>query len=143
MPTLLVIDDNDSVRKTLRHIIERSGYTVLVGDNGTSGLALFDQSGADAAIVDINMPGIDGIEVCRQLKERTAAKGQNFPVWLMTGAPGADVERLAAEAGAIAVLHKPFDIPRLLREITERLKGVPQGQDSPVGFPLNFRTPLP
>jgi DNA-binding response OmpR family regulator len=129
MPTLLIIDDNQSVRHTLKHIFTRAGYTVIDAENGAAGLALFGEKGADAALVDINMPGLNGVEVCTLLCVQARETGRCLPVWLMTGAPGVDVERLGVDAGAIEVLHKPFDVPKLMRDLAERVK---LGADRPV-----------
>jgi len=122
MPTLLIIDDNESVRESLRHVFMRQGYTVLVASGGEAGLALFAKNGADAALVDINMPVLTGIEVCRLLLSQTLPGGRKLPVWLMTGAIGAYAEEQGLAAGAIKVLHKPFDIPGFVRELQARLQ---------------------
>ncbi|MEO7414794.1 MAG: response regulator, partial [Opitutaceae bacterium] len=67
MPTLLIIDDNESVRESLKHVFMRRGYNVVVAPGGEAGLALYAKGGVDAALVDINMPGLNGIEVCEML----------------------------------------------------------------------------
>lgn len=117
MPTLLIIDDNESVRESLKHVFMRRGYAVVVADGGEAGLALHAQGGIDAALVDINMPGLNGIEVCALLHRQMATRGQKIPVWLMTGAIGSNAEDRGIAAGALAVLHKPFDIPAFTREL--------------------------
>jgi DNA-binding response OmpR family regulator len=121
MPTLLIIDDNESVRDTLGLVFARLGHVVHVAENGEVGLTIFAAKTIDAAIVDINMPGINGVEVCRQICDRSLTAGRKVPVWLMTGAIGWDVERFATGAGALAVLHKPFDTAELNRQIEQRL----------------------
>jgi len=93
-----------------------------VAANGEAGLALFAKSGADAAIVDINMPGHNGVEVCRMLGEQARRSGRKLPVWLMTGAIGAYVEELGLKAGALKVLHKPFNISEFTAELDEQLR---------------------
>ena len=117
MSTLLIIDDNESVRESLKHVFMRRGYAVVVADGGEAGLALHAKGGVDAALVDINMPGLNGIEVCALLHRQMATRGQKIPVWLMTGAIGSNAEDRGIAAGALAVLHKPFDISAFTREL--------------------------
>ena len=81
MSTLLIIDDNESVRESLKHVFMRRGYTVITADGGEAGLALHAQGGVDAALIDINMPGPNGIEVCRKLQEQIGEHGRKIPVW--------------------------------------------------------------
>jgi DNA-binding response OmpR family regulator len=131
MPTLLIIDDNESVRTTLGHVFARLGYTVHVAHNGEAGLALFAEKNIDVALVDINMPGLNGVQVCRAICMQAKAAGKEFPVWLMTGAIGGYVEDLGIDAGAIAVLHKPFDIQQFNRDVERRLRGETKTSPAP------------
>lgn len=119
--TLLVVDDNQSVRESLRFLLLRRGYTVFVAEDGAAALALAAEHSIDGAIVDVNMPGMNGIEVCRVLRERAAAKGRDVAVWMMTGARTPDVLKHSREAGALDLLGKPFDIPSLYRHLEDRL----------------------
>jgi CheY-like chemotaxis protein len=119
--TLLVIDDNKSVRDSLRFLLMRRGYTVLLAENGPEGIALAAQGQATGALVDVNMPGMNGIDVCRVLKEQAAANQRSLAVWVMTGARTPELLRLATEAGALALLGKPFDFPDLYQRFDEAL----------------------
>lgn len=124
MATLLIIDDNESVRESLKHVFMRHGYTVVTAEGGDAGLALHAKGGIDAALVDINMPGLNGIDVCRLLLQRhTEVNSPKIPVWLMTGAIGANAEERGRAAGAVAVLHKPFDILAFTRDLDGQLAG--------------------
>lgn len=118
--TLLVVDDNQSVRESLRFLLLRRGYTVLVAEDGAAALALAAQHPVDGAIVDVNMPGMNGIEVCRVLRERANAKGRQIAVWMMTGARTPEVLKQSREVGALDLLGKPFDIPSLYRRLEEQ-----------------------
>jgi CheY-like chemotaxis protein len=122
MSTLLIIDDIESVRESLAHVFARYGYTVVVAESGEAGLARYAQGGVDAALVDINMPGLNGVQVCRIITEQAQAAGKTFPIWLMTGAIAGYVEDLGLDAGAIAVLHKPFDFQKFANDLAEQLK---------------------
>jgi CheY-like chemotaxis protein len=131
--TLLVIDDNKSVRDSLRFLLMRRGYTVLLAENGAEGIALAAQGQATGALVDVNMPGMNGIDVCRALKEQAAAHQRSLAVWVMTGARTPELLRLATEAGALALLGKPFDFPDLYQRFDEVLgKQEPPSPESDV-----------
>lgn len=121
MSTLLIVDDNESVRESLKHVFMRRGYEVVVAEGGEAGLALHAKGGIDAALVDINMPGLNGVEVCRLIHLQAEAGARKIPVWLMTGAIGASAEERGLAAGAIAVLHKPFDILAFTRDLDAQL----------------------
>jgi DNA-binding response OmpR family regulator len=140
MPILLIIDDNESVRTTLGHVFARLGYTVHVAENGEIGLAMFAEKNIDAALVDINMPGLNGVQVCRAMCMQAKAANRSFPVWLMTGAIGGYVEDLGIDAGALAVLHKPFDLQQFDRDVRQRLK---QGETTPAPAPEPTTLPKP
>ena len=70
MPIINVVDDDESARFMLRLILEREGYDVVEAESGEECLEKFDHLKPDLILLDINMTGIDGWEVCRQIKER-------------------------------------------------------------------------
>jgi DNA-binding response OmpR family regulator len=111
--TLLIVDDERSVRETLRLLLERRGYHVLVADNGAAGVALAAAQVIDGAMVDVHMFGMDGVAVCRALRAQASGAGRDLAVWLMSGARSADVIKAGTEAGARAVLGKPFNLAQL------------------------------
>jgi DNA-binding response OmpR family regulator len=129
--SLLVIDDNLSVRESLRFLLTRRGYAVFDAEDGPGGLAVAEQNPIDGALVDVNMPGMNGIAVCRALREQAARAGRTVAVWLMTGARTGEVAKAAAEAGALLLLQKPFDIPDLLKRIEEEIGPPPPATDKP------------
>lgn len=129
--TLLVIDDNKSVRESLRFLLLRRGYTVHVAENGRDGIALAASGNIDGALVDVNMPGMNGVEVCRALREQAAARGQSIAVWMMTGARTQELGKQALEAGALALLGKPFDFGDLFRRFDETLGPVQPPKPQP------------
>jgi CheY-like chemotaxis protein len=121
MSTILIIDDNKSVRESMRFLLMRRGYSVLDAEDGPKGIALAAQHEVAGALIDVNMPGMNGVVVCRTLREQAAAAGRDIAVWLMTGARTTEVARMALEAGALVVLQKPFDIGDLFRRIEEKV----------------------
>lgn len=117
--TLLIIDDNKSVRDSLHFLFVRKGYNVLTAADGPQGLAVARDHAVDGAMIDVNMPGMTGVEVCRELKTQEAVTGRRIAIWLMTGARTQDVVKAGEEAGALAVLAKPFDFAELFRRFSE------------------------
>jgi CheY-like chemotaxis protein len=123
--TLLVIDDDPSVREVMHLLLKHRGYEVLVAESGAAGLALAAERKVDGALIDVHMAGMNGIEACRALRERALAAGRNLPVWIMTGARTAQIVTAAAEAGALVVLSKPFSHAELYQHIEAQLGPAP------------------
>jgi CheY-like chemotaxis protein len=120
MRTVLVIDDNKSVCDSMRMLLQQRGYIGLSAANGSEGLALAETHVIDGALIDIHMPGLNGIEVCRTLRDRALASGREISLWVMTGARTAQLTKASIEAGAIELLGKPFDVAELFRRFEER-----------------------
>lgn len=106
--SVLVVDDEPGMRETLVDILEADGYTVHAASDGDSALALILAGGFDVVVMDVRMPGRDGVSV---LVDSGAPPPQ---VILMTAYAVEERLREAREAQAYAVLHKPFAAPRLL-----------------------------
>jgi two-component system, response regulator, stage 0 sporulation protein F len=118
MATILVIDDEESIRKLLTEVLERAHHHVLVAQDGQEGLTLYKQNKVDLVLMDILMPGTDGLEATLELtREYVDAK-----VIAMTGAQGdknfLDVAKLF---GARRVFEKPFDLDKFVQAINEEL----------------------
>ncbi len=120
MHTLLIVDDYESVLFSLQYVLEARGYRVITATSGARALEQLATASVDAALVDVMMPGMDGVQTCAALMEVSRARGQSLPVWLMSGAPNPKVEARAREIGAVALLAKPFDVDRLVAGL-ERL----------------------
>jgi CheY-like chemotaxis protein len=106
--TILIVEDNDLFRGMLRSLLEMRGYAVVVARNGAEGLELAASQQFDAALTDVEMPGMDGFEFCQQLRAQQQAVGQDLPVWIMSGVFRPALAKRAAAAGAVLVLRKPF-----------------------------------
>jgi signal transduction histidine kinase/CheY-like chemotaxis protein len=107
---VLVIDDDPDVRTPLCAYLQRSGYLVSSAGSATDGLERARERQPDLIISDIVMPGIDGIEFCRRIK----AESPNVPVVLMSGQASAIDQSLVRDAGATALLAKPFTMRQVL-----------------------------
>ena len=106
MRTLLIVDDQEGVLHSLHFVFSERGYRTVVAKSGPAALALASAEKLDAGLVDLHMPGMDGVTVCSSLR----AAGQTLPLWIMTAACAREAESKAREIGVIAVLRKPFDI---------------------------------
>lgn len=118
MATILVIDDEQSIRGLLREVLEKAGHRVIEASDGREGLAQYQQQPVDLVLMDLLMPDTDGLEATLQLtREYVDAK-----VIAMTGAQGdrnfLDVAKLF---GARRTIAKPFDINHLLQAVQEEL----------------------
>jgi two-component system, OmpR family, response regulator MprA len=116
---IMVVDDERAVRESLRRALELQGYEVELAGDGAEALELLAENGQpDAIVLDILMPGIDGLEVCRQLRRR----GNTTPVLMLTArdAVGDRVEGL--DAGADDYVVKPFALEELLARIRALLR---------------------
>ena len=118
---LLYVEDNPSNIELLQQVVAlRPQYRLSVAADGLAGLALAQAERFDLAIVDIDLPGIDGVELCRRL--RAHAPTATLPlIALSANAMQADIGR-ALQAGFDLYLTKPIDVPRLLAELDRRLQ---------------------
>jgi len=101
---ILVVEDHPTVREVLRILIGMEDYEVAVAPNGETGLVLAEAMRPDVVLLDVMMPGLNGLEVCRALKARDASTR----VVMVSARTSEDDEREGRAAGADAYLHKPF-----------------------------------
>ena len=116
--SILVIDDDETIREILRAILEREGYRVLEAPDGGEGLKQFTETPTDLVITDLIMPGKEGIETIRDLRRK-------FPdVKIIAVSGGGRIGpdsylKMAKGVGALRTLSKPFDRLELLKTIKE------------------------
>lgn len=120
-PRLLLADDDPRLVHIVALYLGMEGYEVVTALDGDQALALALSQPFDVAILDVMMPGIDGIEVCRRVREHPSTA--RLPVLIFTALSGSnDVER-ARLAGATHMITKPFSLPGLgdvVRSVVER-----------------------
>lgn len=118
VPKILIADDEARLRRLISATLERLGHELLEAPDGTSALAAARQERPAVALLDVQMPGLDGLTVCRAIKEDTTLAGTAV---IMVTALAGDVERQRGlEAGADAYLAKPFS-PLELLKLVERV----------------------
>ncbi len=118
MAHILVIDDEKSIRNTLKDILEYESHEVELAEDGTSGLDLFNQNHYDAILCDIKMPNMDGIEVLSKIVETNP----EIPVIMISGHGNIDTAVDAIKKGAYDFIEKPLDLNRLLVTIKNALE---------------------
>jgi CheY-like chemotaxis protein len=121
MALILVIDDYQPILELLEISLSQAGHEVMAASGGAVGLELAGERPPDLVLVDVDMPGMDGLTVCGKLKRTAGTK--EIPVLLMTGRPCAQRLASAQKAGAFGVLSKPFVFDQLLDEITRAVSG--------------------
>ncbi len=107
---LLIVDDDTNMVRTLGDILAASGYEVQSAPQAEQALVLLDQVQFDCVVSDIIMPGMNGVELQKVIKEKFGS----LPVLLITAYADNDLIARAREQGAMAFLEKPLDIPLLL-----------------------------
>jgi two-component system response regulator MprA len=112
-PTVLVVDDEPRLREVLRVALELDGYQVGTAATGEQALTCIERAAVDAIVLDVTMPGITGLGVCRVLRER----GDHTPVLLLSGRSTSADQAAGLAAGADDYLTKPFDLDEFLAHL--------------------------
>ncbi|MFK0245565.1 response regulator transcription factor [Amycolatopsis azurea] len=114
---VLVVDDDETVRDVVRRYLEVAGFEVDVAGDGTEGLRLFSETGPDLVVLDVMMPGLNGLEVCRRLR-----RVSQVPVVMLT-ALGEEENRIAGlQLGADDYVTKPFSPKELALRVASVLR---------------------
>jgi CheY-like chemotaxis protein len=116
MTRVLVIDDSELIREAARVALQLAGWEAAVAPDGESGLALAAEQPPDGVLLDVEMPGIDGIETLRRLHAEPRTAGVPV-VFLTASADDAGERPMLLAAGAQAVIAKPFQLPELADQV--------------------------
>jgi two-component system, chemotaxis family, chemotaxis protein CheY len=125
MARIIVIDDNDAVRLTMRRALEKAGHQVFEASDGEAGMKLLTETGVDLVITDIFMPGQDGIVTVRRMRKE-------FPGIKVIAVSGGDatgrmdLRKDAEVLGAARTLRKPFAPSELVQAVRETLTPDPK-----------------
>jgi len=125
---VLVVDDEDAVRDAVGRALRLDGYTVLTASDGVTALTTVATEHPDVLVLDVTMPGMSGLEVCRQLR----LLGDHTPVLMLTARETVDDRVAGLDAGADDYLVKPFALAELrarLRALLRRVLPVEEGDN--------------
>lgn len=120
MAVILVVDDEEPIQELLRFNLEKEGYGVLSAYDGPSALKIINEKQLDLVILDVMLPGMDGLEVCHQLRQHSDVC--DIPVIMLTAKVEEIDKVLGLELGADDYLTKPFSPRELLARIHARLR---------------------
>ena len=109
----LLIEDEPELRANLRDILEREGFVVDAAGDGAQGLYIASEYAADIAIIDLGLPGVDGMEIIRKVR----ASGRDYPILILTARDGWEAKVEGLECGADDYLVKPFHRQELLARL--------------------------
>lgn len=125
---ILVVDDDRAVRESLRRSLAFNGYTVDLAQDGLEALDLIASDRPDALVLDVMMPRLDGLEVCRQLR----STGDDLPILVLTARDSVSERVAGLDAGADDYLPKPFALEELLARMRALLRRrvLPDDRDS-------------
>ena len=118
---IAVVDDEEAIRETLIEALEQNGFETLGYENGRTGLDGVRRDPPDLVLLDVNMPGLDGIEVCRRLR----AADRWAPILMLTARDGVQDRVAGLDAGADDYLTKPFSFDELFARVRALLRRGP------------------
>jgi DNA-binding response OmpR family regulator len=120
--TILLVDDEESVQKLLTYPLERDGYRVVQARDGDEALARFDAESVDLVVLDVMLPKLDGLEVCKRLRARSTV-----PIVMLTARDDELDKVVGLELGADDYITKPFSI----REFRSRIRALLRRASTP------------
>lgn len=116
-PKILIVDDQIGIRMLLTEVFKREGYKTYAAENGFKALEIVKTTPPDIAILDMKIPGMDGIEILKRIKELD----ENIKVIFMTAYGELDVLEEGKALGALKNFSKPFDIDEMKRVVKDIL----------------------
>jgi CheY-like chemotaxis protein len=120
LPPILVVDDNHDNAEIIRQYLQNRGYPITVAHGGDEALALFETVRPAVVLLDVMMPGRDGWEVCRIMKQHPTL-GRSVRVIMVTALDEWQDKREALQIGADDYVEKPFDLPTLAATVQRNL----------------------
>ena len=126
LPSVLIVDDNEDNTDIIRHYLEVRGYPITVAHDGEEALAAFEAVRPQLVLLDVMMPGRDGWEVCRLMKQHPAL-GKGVRIIMVTALDEWDDKRQALQTGADDYVSKPFDLAKLAATVERNVALLPAG----------------
>ena len=109
---VMTVDDSATVRQVLRMTLEQEGYEIIEADGGHTALEKFPEGGVDMLVTDLNMPGMDGIELIKEVRKKPGARF--MPIVMLTTETQPEKKAEGKKAGASGWITKPFRPKQLL-----------------------------
>lgn len=131
---ILVVDDDRAVRESLRRSLSFNGYSVELAHDGVEALDKIATERPDALVLDVMMPRLDGLEVCRRLR----STGDDLPILVLTARDSVSERVAGLDAGADDYLPKPFALEELLARMRALLRRTKPEDDAAGSVPLRF-----
>ena len=122
IPTILLIDDDNVSRKTVAAILRKNGYEVTQAENGKEGIEQFKSHKPDLILLDVIMPGLNGYEVCEEIRSICVESIESMPIVMLTGQNDAESIENAFSSGATDFITKPVNLKLLGQRITYILR---------------------
>ena len=119
MKRILIIEDEEPLAEALKYTLGKEGYDVETAGDGALGLEKFESRGADLVLLDLMLPKVEGLEVCRRIRARS-----NVPILMLTAKDSDIDEVLGLELGADDYVTKPFNMRKLMARIKAVLRRV-------------------
>jgi two-component system, chemotaxis family, chemotaxis protein CheY len=116
--TILIVDDAKTIRHLTRFALAKGGFNILEAEDGKQGLEILEKSTIDLVISDLNMPNMDGLEMCRAM--RNSEKLKDIPVFMLTTETQHEFTIHGQETGIKAWIVKPF-VPEKLLAAVQRI----------------------
>jgi two-component system, OmpR family, response regulator MprA len=129
MMTILVVDDDPSIRSVVSRGLRFEGYTVVVATDGLEALRIAREQTLDMVVLDVMLPNLDGLEVCRRLR-----RGTNIPILMLTARDAVSDRIAGLDSGADDYLVKPFDFDELVARIRAQLRRTQPQRDEVLVF---------
>ena len=130
---ILVVEDDDALRKLLLLTLKLDGYQVITARDGREALTLFGENSIDCVLLDVNMPYVDGLEVCTELRKKT-----DVPIIIITANSRTDDVITGMELGADHYMTKPFVLQELRARIRATLRRVNHGGQTKASHVLTY-----
>jgi two-component system response regulator MprA len=127
---ILIVEDDRSVREAIRRALAIDGYEVLLAEDGLAAVAAIDARAPDCVVLDVGLPGIDGLEVCRRVRRA----GNRVPILILTARDAVSDRIDGLDAGADDYLVKPFDVGELKARLRALLRRVGVEDDGELSF---------
>jgi DNA-binding response OmpR family regulator len=123
---ILLVEDEAPAAQMVQFYLEREGFRVLIAGDGPAGEASFQQTKPDLAILDVMLPGFDGLELCRRMRQRS-----NLPILMLTARAEDNDKAIGLGIGADDYLTKPFSPTELIARVKALLRRAYQFNESP------------